>query len=259
MRFAILASGSKGNAALVEHRNRLVLVDCGLSFSELNRRMESVNSSVSDITDVLLTHEHGDHIRGVVTLSKRTGIVPRMTRGTAHRLKLGDGDFAPLRSGADVDLGDGLVARPYTIPHDAREAVQFRFCAGKAVLTFATDIGKVNDHVVQELSGSNAIVLECNYDFVMLEGNPNYPRSLKNRISGGKGHMSNEQASSLLGQVAHEDLRVVVAAHLSENNNTPDLATKALGQGLNGVGHAPQIVACPQGDTLDWMEVTPAS
>ena len=259
MRFAILASGSKGNAALVEHRNRQVLVDCGLSLAELSRRMDRVGSSISDITDILLTHEHGDHVRGLVTLSKRTGIIPRMTRGTAHKLKFGDRDFIALRSGTKVDLGEGLVVDPYTIPHDAREAVNYRIRGDEAILSFATDIGVPNGHVAQGLAGSHALVIECNYDPVMLEGNPRYPVTLKNRIRGGKGHMSNEQAAALLAKVAHAHLRIVVAAHLSDNNNIPDLAVKSLCDGISGLRLSPRIIACPQGETISWMEVTPQS
>lgn len=255
MRFAILASGSKGNAAIVEHRNSLVLIDCGISYRRLCDRMGELGAQASDVSCMFLTHEHGDHTRGLEMLSRRTGIRTYMTRGTAHSLRLGNGDYHPLRSGEAVGLGDGLVVEPYTIPHDAREAVHFRVSADGSAIGFATDIGSPNDHVAESLCGCNALVLECNYDPDMLEGNLDYPPSLKNRIRGGRGHMSNDQASDLLGRVAHPQLRLVVAAHQSDNNNRPELALKALESGLNGSRFAPSLVSCPQGQATGWLEV----
>lgn len=255
MRFAILASGSKGNAALVEHRSRLVLIDCGISYRRLCERMGALGAQASDVSCMFLTHEHGDHTRGLEMLSRRTGIKVYMTRGTAHSLKLGSRDYLPLRSGDAVEVGDGLSVEPYTIPHDAREAVHFRVRAEGASVGFATDIGSPNDHVAAALSGCNALVLECNYDPDMLEGNLKYPPPLKNRIRGGRGHMSNCQASDLLGRVAHRQLRTVVAAHQSDNNNRPELALKALEAGLNGSRFAPALVSCPQGQATGWLEV----
>ena len=247
MRFAILASGSKGNAALVEHKNKLVLLDCGLSYKMLREKMEIVGARISDITDVLLTHEHSDHIVGLEKFVKETGNKPHMTHGTSIILKLGKQDFIPIRAGSQVDLGDGLIAMPYAIPHDAREAVHFRFHAEGAVLAFATDIGKANGHISEILEECNALVLECNYEDELLDNNLRYPHHIKQRIKGDEGHLSNEQAGRLLSKIAWHGLSLVVAAHLSDNNNNAKLAKKALLMGLKGTNVSLEVKNLPAG------------
>ena len=255
MRFAILASGSKGNAALVEHGNDLVIIDCGLSHTQLCKRMQAVGVTPADLTAILLTHEHRDHIHGLKLLAHYTGLIPFMTRGTAHRLALGSADHRSIRAGEIFTLTGGLTVEPYTIPHDASEAVQFKFSVAGATLCFATDIGTPNDYVTASLRGCNALVLECNYDDDMLEGNPNYPPTLKNRIRGGKGHLSNYQAADLLARVTHPHLRLVVAAHLSAKNNQAPLVLETLAARLLNSGYAPTLLASQQDIPTEWFEV----
>lgn len=254
MRFAILASGSKGNAALVEHGDQLLLVDCGLRFRSLQSGMAALGATPADLTAILITHEHRDHVVGLAAMAKHTGLRPRMTRGTAHQLGFLADDFIPLAADGEFELG-GLRVRPYTIPHDAREPVHYQLAAGDAVLSFATDIGRSNGYLIEVLGRSSAIVLESNYDPLMLAGNPSYPASLKNRIQGGRGHLSNDEAAGLLAAINRPALLTVVAAHLSDNNNRPELPLRLLQESAGRTGHMPQISVCPQGVPLPWTEL----
>lgn len=258
MRFAIMASGSQGNAALVEHGNTLLLVDCGLSCRLLCSYMEILGVDPSDLTGILITHEHRDHVVGLKAMAQRTGLRPYMTRGTAHHLDLYNGDFQAINADAAIELSDGMRMLPYTIPHDAREPVHYQLAAGGAVLSFATDIGHSTGYLIDVLKRSSALVLESNYDDVMLEGNPRYPPSLKSRIRGGFGHLSNDEAAEVLAEVNHAGLGLVVAAHLSENNNHPELPEQLLSAAAERTGHMPTIEVCPQHSFFPWAEVAPA-
>lgn len=255
MRFATLANGSKGNASLVEHGTELLLVDCGLSARETERRMQQLGATLADLTGILLTHEHGDHVSGLRPLVRRTNIVPHMTLGTAAALDLGDGDYTRVVAGTTVDLGDQLTVNPVTVPHDAREPVMYCFVAGGAKLALATDIGSPNDYLATMLAGCDALLLECNYDSQMLSDNQIYPETVKARIRGGHGHLGNEQAAALLSSIIHPAMHTVVAGHLSENNNTPQLALDCLGRMLRNSKHNPALHTAAQHTHSMWFEV----
>ena len=256
MRFAILASGSKGNAAVVEHGGPAGDDRLRPEFPAAGAGAWSSSAPVpADLTAILVTHEHRDHVVGLAALARHTGLRPHMTRGTAHQLDFLADDFIPLTADGGFELGGGLRVRPYTIPHDAREPVHYQLAAGDAVLSFATDIGRSNDYLVEVLGPSTALVLESNYDPLMLAGNPSYPASLKNRIQGGLGHLSNDEAAALLAQINGPALLTVVAAHLSDNNNRPDLPLGLLQASAGRTGHMPQISVCPQGVLQPWIEL----
>ncbi len=256
MRAAILASGSKGNAALIEHGDALVLLDCGISYRQLAYAAESLGVALGEITAVCITHEHSDHVRCLPMLAKRTGLIPYMTRGTAARIGLADGEFRRLVAYEAAELGGGLTANPYTVPHDAQEPVQFVFCADGLRLGFATDVGQLMPRLMECLAGCHALVVESNYDPTMLEGNPRYPRSVKNRIKGGYGHLSNSEAGEMLAEVSHPKLRQVVAAHLSENNNLPQLALETLAGVLQRKKLAAHLQCASQRQPTGWIEVS---
>ena len=256
MRLAILASGSKGNAALIEHGSTLILLDCGLSLRALTERSGSLGVSLADITALLVSHEHIDHARSLGAFVRKSGLVPYMTRGTAAQLQLAGGDFQLLRAWQQEEVGE-ISLLPYALPHDAREGVQFVFAGGDGMrLGFATDIGRPLARIAETLRGCNALVVECNYDPQMLEDNPDYPRSVKNRISGGFGHLSNAQAGELLAQVAHPGLTRVIAAHLSENNNHPQIAIGELQMQLRRLESAAQPIWAAQDRPTGWIEIS---
>lgn len=254
MRIAILASGSKGNAALIEHGSNLILLDCGVSLRRLSLSMNVLGTSLADLKAICITHEHGDHVKGLKQLVARTGLIPYMTQGTALKLGLNNQDYQQLRAYESVQICPEISATPYVIPHDAREPVQYVFSAGSSKVGFATDIGSLLPRVTSSLTGCETLVVECNYDPTMLENNLHYPRSVKQRIRGEYGHLSNEEGAQLVAQLS-DTLRCVVAAHISDNNNTEDLVLHNLKTALQRKKVAPRLLAIGQNTSSDWLEL----
>lgn len=252
MRFALIGSGSKGNGTLVEHGRTRILVDCGFSLRESEARLRRLDCEAEKLDAILVTHEHGDHIRGVGLLARRYGIPVWATRGTVNGSQPGE---VPSLNLFDVHqnltIGD-LEIQPFPVPHDAREPCQFVFSDGARRLGLLTDTGSSTPHIHERLSRCDALILECNHDPQMLAEGP-YPASLKQRVGGAWGHLSNGQAAQILGEIDTGALRCLVAAHLSDKNNTPTLAREALAGAL---GCRPQEieVACQEQGT-DWRDV----
>ena len=231
MQFASLGSGSRGNATLVEAGSTLLMVDCGFSCRETERRMARLGRSPDQLTAILVTHEHGDHIRGVPVLARKYGVPVWLSNGT--RLMLRDDDLPAVQrldGQARIALGD-IEIQPYTVPHDAREPCQFVFEDGRHRFGMLTDTGRITAHIRACLDACDALLLECNHDPDMLAAG-SYSASLKKRVGGPLGHLSNEQAGSLLQKTDTSRLQHIVAAHLSDQNNRPDLARQALALAL---------------------------
>lgn len=228
MRFATLGSGSRGNATLVESGDTRVLVDCGFTAREAERRMQELGASAADLAAILVTHEHGDHVRGVATLAARFGIEVWATPGTWRRAGGVEVPSLRLFSGHETGFRVGdLRITPFPVPHDAREPSQFVLEGAGHRLGMLTDAGFVTQHVRDLLRECDALLLECNHDPEMLRAG-SYPPQLQARVGGRFGHLSNEQAADLLNQLPHGHLRHLVVAHISEKNNRPDLAREAL-------------------------------
>lgn len=232
MRFASLGSGSRGNATLIEAGSTLVMVDCGFSCREAERRMACLDRSPEQLSAVLVTHEHGDHVRGVPVLARKYRLPVWLTRGT-HLFMQDDAslDLHFIDGHHSRGLGD-LEVHPYTVPHDAREPCQFAFTDGVHRLGMLTDTGRITAHIRESLDACDALLLECNHDTDMLARGP-YSSALKARVGGPLGHLSNTQAAGLLGDIDTSRLQHVVAAHLSEQNNQPQLAREALAAALD--------------------------
>lgn len=234
MRFASLGSGSEGNALVVEVGSTRILVDCGFGVRECVARLARLGLAPSDLTAIFVTHEHSDHVGGVPALATRHGIGVWLTFGTLSALN-GRLDGMPRVYGFDshdtLVVGD-LEIRPFPVPHDAREPVQFVVSDGVHRLGILTDLGMSTPHVVASLTGCDALVLECNHDSGMLMAG-NYPASLKARIAGRHGHLCNDAAAALLASLDRSRLQHVMAAHLSRENNHPHLARAALSSALN--------------------------
>lgn len=251
MRFASLGSGSRGNALLVEADGTRVLIDCGFGPRELGRRLARLGVEVGDIDAILVTHEHSDHVGGVVRCAERHGIAVYATAGTC----VAASGLAGLRverfdSHASFAVG-ALEVHPYPVPHDAREPVQFVLADGRHRLGVLTDAGHVTPHMVDMLTGCDALVLECNHDPEML-ARGSYPGHLKRRIAGRFGHLDNGAAAELLRRVYARRLQHVVCAHLSEQNNRPALAVAAVAAAL---GCAPDWVGVAgQDEGFAWRE-----
>lgn len=233
MRFAVLGSGSRGNAALVECGRTALLLDCGFSARETRLRLERHDRNHERIDAILITHEHGDHCRGVASCARRFGVPLWMTAGTYSALKSQldpDTEVRLINPHERFAVGD-VEVQPFPVPHDAREPCQFVFSDGDTRFGFLTDIGSITAHVVEMLNDCDALVLECNHDVRMLRDGP-YPPSLKARIASEHGHLDNGTSAKLLSQIVSPRLRYVAAAHLSETNNTPALAQAALARAM---------------------------
>ena len=231
LRFASLASGSSGNCLVAQADLTHVLIDCGLGLRDTERRLARLGLEPCDIDAVLVTHEHDDHAGCVFDFAAAHNVLVVLTHGTLRALKaagkLHDGiRTQPVRAGERVAIG-GMEVQPFTVPHDAAEPVQFVVSDGAAKLGVVTDIGIGTRHVEHMLSGLDALVLECNYDRDLLWAG-GYPRWLKERIGGPFGHLDNRDAARLLGALDRSRLKHIVAAHLSQQNNTPELVRAAL-------------------------------
>lgn len=261
MRFCSLGSGSGGNATLVETtvegRVSRVLVDCGFAQRELERRLARTGIAVAELDAIFITHEHGDHVGCAITLAQRHGVALWMSRGTWRAL---DVPVAPpqlrfARDGDMIAIG-GLQLHPFTVAHDAAEPLQLRFTDGQSVFGILTDAGSVTSHMVDHLQGCDALLLECNHDAAMLAASA-YPASVKARIGGRFGHLSNATSAEVLSACMHSGLRHLVAAHLSRQNNTPALVRKALAPVWRG---APEglVIADPLLG-VEWLAINRAA
>ncbi|HEX8963940.1 MAG TPA: MBL fold metallo-hydrolase [Rhodocyclaceae bacterium] len=248
MRIASLGSGSRGNGTLIEAGATRLLVDCGFGPRQLARRIERLGFEPGDIDAILVTHEHSDHLGGVAAVAARYGIAVHMTHGTQSAGRYA-GPAQLFDSHTAFVVGD-LEIHPFPVPHDAREPVQFVVSDGRHRCGLLTDAGHVTAHVLAMLAGCDALVVECNHDAEMLMQGA-YPYPLKQRIAGRFGHLDNAAAAQLVAQLAHARLQHVVAAHLSEENNRPELAKAALAAAL---GCAPDaVVAADQDSGFDWL------
>ncbi len=254
MRFASLGSGSEGNGLVVEASGSRLMIDCGFGVRDAGRRLGRLGLAPSDLHAIVVTHEHSDHVGGVAALAAKHAIPVWLTFGT---LAVVGERFAGLDRVYGFDSHEtfsvgALEVRPFPVPHDAREPVQFVVGDGAARLGVVTDLGTSTPAVERALSGLDALVLECNHDAAML-ADGSYPANLKARISGRYGHLANEASAELLAAIDGSRLRHVVAAHLSKQNNTPSLARAALagalGCGEDWIGVADQDIG------FDWREI----
>lgn len=237
IKFCTLASGSSGNSLYLESRCSKILIDAGISFRKISRSLGSIGVSVSDLDAVVLSHEHEDHSRSVGKMSEVPVYVSGETVGFWERKRNGhsngNGAIEQLRefdSQEPFYIND-LTITPFSVAHDAIDPVGFTVTDGYVKMGIVTDIGKPTALARESLKGCDALVLESNHDKEMLSSGP-YPPYLQQRISGGQGHLSNDQSASLLGEVFHDGLKYVLLAHLSARNNTPE---KALGCSLGVV------------------------
>lgn len=250
MRFASLGSGSKGNATLVECGDTCLLVDCGFSIRETVKRLARLERSPEQLSAILVTHEHGDHLKGVMPLSRRYKIPVYLTAGTAKAGKVDEPSVNLIESEQTLILG-GVEVQPVAVPHDAREPVQYLFKTDRHCLGVLTDLGSVTPHVVESYRNCDALLLEANHDLQMLASGP-YPQSLKRRVSSHWGHLNNIQCADLLSQVERSRLQHLVLGHISLKNNTVEKVQAAVSSLVSDIKEV--HYAC-QDEGFGWLQL----
>lgn len=255
IRVAALGSGSSGNSLLVQSGGTTVLVDCGFTMKETIARLYQLGLSPSQLDAILVTHEHGDHLKGVGPLSRKFALPVWSTHGTYHRAR--DNRFSSVRlfhAHEPFHIGE-LHIDPFPTPHDAAEPCQFVFTAADVRFANVTDLGACTPHVREKLEGVNALVIECNYDSEMLRKGP-YPPSLQSRIRSDYGHLGNDQAGALLRELDHPHLQYILLGHLSEQNNADAVAMATICEHVQDRHERISVLA--QHCCSQWFEVVDA-
>ena len=255
LRFAVLGSGSRGNAVVVESGPHRILVDAGFSGRETVRRLEALGVAADDLDAIVLTHEHGDHLRGAPVLARRFRLPVFGTRGT---LESGhwheEVRLSVITSGRPFEVG-GFELEAFEIPHDAREPVGLVIADRSGCqIGLAGDMGCRSRLAWARLREVHALLLETNHDLEMLRNGP-YPWHLKQRVSGRHGHLSNGDAVEGLPELLHDDLQWVIGYHLSQTNNRPGLVEALLGEELDDRGSGARVVVTEQDRGTGWMAV----
>ncbi len=259
MRFRVLGSGSSGNTTLVEAGGTCLLIDAGLGIREIGERLESLGIDPASIAAVLLTHEHTDHARGAASFSSKWGVRLLGSRGTYAAGGFGAVDIAGwdvLEPGQPRAYG-ALTVTGIPIPHDAAGPVAFVLGGDGVSMGHATDFGHVNRALVEAFRPCDTVVVESNYDPAMLREGP-YPWSLKERILGRFGHLSNGDVADYIARGLGEACRTLVLAHLSRTNNHPELARMSAEGALRRRGRTEVRLEIAEPDGMDWIPVTPA-
>ena len=257
MRFKSLGSGSSGNATLVQATGSNtcnLLIDCGFGLRHLLARLDTAALQAGDIDAIFITHEHGDHIGCAAAFAVRCQIPIWMSAGTYAAIGSPPlGDLLHLaRDGEAIALGN-MTLLPFTVPHDAREPLQLTCTSGSAKLGVLTDLGHATSHVLSHLQACTALLLEFNHDTQLLAAS-GYPEFLKRRVGGAYGHLSNDSAAQIARDVGHSGLKTIVAAHLSLQNNNPELALASLiGSCADAARVAPEIVFADAASGCGWI------
>ncbi len=225
IRFISLISGSSGNASFISDGKTNLLVDCGMSGAKLKQALNSIDVLPESIDALLITHEHIDHTRGAGVISRRYNIPVFATAGTHRNMdagKLADENINVVTNGTSFELGD-IAVTPFSIPHDAAEPVGYTFNISGERCAVATDIGRMNNTILDAVRGCKSVILESNHDIEMLRCG-SYPFPLKQRILGEFGHLSNDVAAKTALELVKSGTEHIMLGHLSQENNRPEIA-----------------------------------
>lgn len=252
LKVASLGSGSKGNSTLIATEEATVMVDCGFTLKETLKRLERLEVVPTSVDAILVTHEHQDHISGVGPLSRKFDIPVWSTKGSLLSGKCGKlKDCSIIEGFQGFQIGD-IDVLPISVPHDAREPCQYLFSARQKRFAVLTDLGSYTPEIVDNLRNCHGLLLECNHDEDMLWNGP-YPYSLKQRVGGPLGHMSNSQAIQLLQTVISDELQLLIASHISEQNNCPNLVRKSVAEAIDWP--LEDVVIAGQDQGFGWFEL----
>ena len=238
VRLTILGSGSAGNCAYVETDEVRLLIDAGFSLRQIRQRLATIGRTPENLTGILITHEHSDHVQGVLGLNTKLKIPIYCNRPTQDAMRDACGHPLECRlfsTGASFELGD-VIVETFSVPHDAQDPVGFLLQTPHANLGFLTDLGHATKLVIERVRRANVLVLEANHDIKMLQDCPHRPWSLKQRILSRHGHLSNEAAAEAAEQIVSAELRHLYLGHLSSECNRPQLAHDVVRGRLNKSG-----------------------
>ncbi len=252
MEFSSLGSGSKGNGTLVRHDDCLLLVDCGFSLKETLKRLQRLGVTPAEVDAVIVTHEHGDHISGVGPFARKYATPVYMTAGTWRSRDLGRIPSLELIKNYQPFRVKSIAVTPVAVPHDACEPAQFIFKTAVCSLGLLTDLGSITPHVERHFYNCDGLILEANHDPCLLAAGA-YPPSLKQRVGGPWGHLSNQQAAAFLSRTNYARLQCLVVAHMSEQNNSLPLTQSAF---TELVGSIKQVIYACQQQGFDWVSLT---
>ncbi len=258
IRFAVLGSGSGGNSAVVECNGTRIMVDAGLSAKQLNLRLETLGIDPASLDGILLTHEHGDHIRGLKVFTKKHQVPIYATAQTAHIVKesgIESATWKTFETGQHFPLG-GIQIQSFSIQHDAIDPVGFVLANETRKLGFVSDAGFVTRSMTESLRGLHGLFVESNYDDALLEADTKRPWSIKQRISSRHGHLSNTQVNALIREIAHPELTRIILGHLSSDCNSPEVALDLLRKNLTELGHDRIGLHCAeQAEPSEWFTI----
>lgn len=246
LHLAVLGSGSSGNSALVCHEETRILVDAGLSARQLCTRLSELGVDPDSLTAIVLTHEHGDHTRGLEVFCRKREVPVYATIHTCAIVRENVGAAVKWRqfeAGHSFRIGR-IDIHSFSVPHDAVDPVGFLFDNGESRLGILSDVGHVTKAILDRLDGVDTLFAEANYDDVLLMNDTKRPWSTKQRISNRHGHLSNEQTADLVCSIASNHLHRVVLGHLSSDCNTPEIAVAAIAKRLEASGFAGVEVEC---------------
>lgn len=256
LRLCVLGSGSAGNCVIIESGAHRLLVDAGFSCRQIERRLEAVGVDPRTVASVVLTHEHGDHVRGAARFAHRNRAVIYGTRGTLEHSGLA-AKSVPTRElrSSEAQRVEGFLLRPFRVPHDAREPIGLVVEDGSGRrVGLAADLGTASRLAWAHLADLDGLVVETNHDLDMLRRGP-YPWHLKQRVAGRHGHLSNREAAEGLGELVSERLQWVVLYHLSRTNNSPALAVDAISRVLHERGSSASVCVSHQFVPTPWLAV----
>jgi phosphoribosyl 1,2-cyclic phosphodiesterase len=234
VQFTVLGSGSSGNCACLETDETRLLIDAGLTGRQIRQRLLAIGRAPENLTGILITHEHSDHIQGLTGLAAKLRVPIYCNRLTKEAIEVQlqtKLEFRLFATGASFEVGDVLVDT-FSVPHDAYDPVGFLIRTSVGNIGFLTDLGHATKLVIERVRPANILLLETNHDVKMLQDDPRRPWSIKQRILSRHGHLSNESAAQLAEQIATADLRHLYLGHLSSDCNRPELAHCAVGERL---------------------------
>jgi phosphoribosyl 1,2-cyclic phosphodiesterase len=238
VKLTILGSGSNGNASYVETDEARLLLDVGFSGRQIRQRLATLGRVPENLTAILVTHEHSDHICGLATIAEKARIPVYCNRATMEEIVRITGaklDFRLFVAGGGFEVGD-ISVETFSVPHDAQDPVGFLLRTNGRSIGFATDLGHVTKLVLERIRGTNALVLESNHDVRMLQDCPKRPWSLKQRILSRHGHLSNDAAADCVAEIMSGELRHLYLGHLSRDCNKPELAQRVMSKRLETLG-----------------------